>query len=65
MFNKFMLARNHLLVVTRKYQPQWFELSQSDLETSYLVLRALEGFAFYNSDARAGASQRHKHLQGE
>lgn len=59
-----MLAKDHLLIVTKEYKPQWFEISQGDLETSYLVLRALDGFAFYNSDKRAGASQRHKHLQG-
>ena len=58
-----MLAKDHLLIVSKKYQPQWFELSQGDLETSYMVLRALQGFSFYNSDKRAGASQRHKHLQ--
>lgn len=59
-----MLAKNHLIIVTKEYKPQWFELSKENLETSYLVLRALDGFAFYNSDRRSGASQRHKHLQG-
>lgn len=60
-----MLARDHLLVVSRDYQPQWFELTRGDLAVTYLVLRALDGFGFYNSDRRAGASQRHKHLQSE
>lgn len=60
-----MLSRNHLLIITKDYEPQWFELSAGDLMTSYLALSTLKGFAFYNSDKRAGASQRHKHLQSK
>ena len=59
-----MLSEKHLLVITKDYEPQWFEISEGDLITSYFVLSTLKGFAFYNSDKRAGASQRHKHLQG-
>ena len=59
-----MLAKDHLLIISKNFVPQWFELTQGDLETTYVVLRTLNGFAFYNSDKRSGASQRHKHLQG-
>ena len=30
---------------------------------TYISLKAIEGFAFYNSSKVAGASQEHKHLQ--
>ena len=58
-----MWAKHHVLVVTRIFTPQSEALSDNDLKYSYIVLNTLDGFAFYNSDATAGSSQHHKHLQ--
>lgn len=62
-FNKYMITKEHVLIVTRIFEPQFFEITKEDLEKSYLLLKTLNGFCFFNSDKRAGASQRHKHLQ--
>lgn len=62
-FNKYMITKEHILIVSRIYEPQFFEITKEDLEKGYLLLKTLNGFCFFNSDKRAGASQRHKHLQ--
>jgi ATP adenylyltransferase len=63
LFNKFMITKEHVLIITRIFEPQYYEVTKDDLETSYLLLKVLNGFCFFNSDERAGASQRHKHFQ--
>ena len=63
LFNKYMLARNHLLIITRIFEAQTDPLTESDLFETYSVMQVHEAFAFFNSDQRAGASQKHKHLQ--
>lgn len=34
-----------------------------DFEAAITVMKALDGFLFYNSDPISGASQSHKHMQ--
>ena len=63
LFNKFPLYQNHVLVVTRIFEMQDHDVSKEDFENSYITLTALNGFCFYNSSKKSGASQRHKHLQ--
>ena len=62
-FNKFMVSREHVLVITQDFEPQTQSLTEADLGYSYLVGSAIDGFVFFNSDRRAGASMPHKHLQ--
>lgn len=61
--NKFMLAEKHVLVVTKIYEPQFADLTDLDLGYAYEIAFGLDGFSFYNSDKKSGASQKHKHMQ--
>jgi ATP adenylyltransferase len=61
--NKFPALENHVLIVTRSFETQEGLLTPADFEATWTCLTALDGLAFYNSDAVAGASQRHRHLQ--
>lgn len=61
--NKYNVIENHLLVVTRDFEPQEHLLSLGDFEAADRCLRELDGLVFYNGGAQAGASQPHKHLQ--
>jgi len=63
LFNKFCVVKNHCLVVTRKFENQTNPLNRSDFAAAFKVMRALEGFCFYNSGPQSGASQAHKHFQ--
>ena len=63
LLNKFNVVPHHLLIVTRAFADQETWLTQADFEALWCCLREVEGLAFYNSGAIAGASQRHKHLQ--
>jgi len=63
LFNKFCVVKNHCLVVTRKFENQTNQLNRSDFAAAFKVMRALEGFCFYNSGPLSGASQAHKHFQ--
>ena len=66
-FNKFCVIPEHLLIITRDFVPQSASFCEADFEAVDEVLSALGGearpFAFYNSDADAGASQPHRHFQ--
>lgn len=62
-FNKFMVTREHVLVITQDFEAQTQSLTEADLGYSYLVASSIDGFVFFNSDRRAGASMPHKHLQ--
>lgn len=62
-FNKYMVSKYHVLVVTKIFMLQTEPLVEADFKYGYLVLAALDGFAFFNSDKTAGSSQLHKHLQ--
>ncbi|MFO1418708.1 MAG: hypothetical protein U1E83_08555 [Methylotetracoccus sp.] len=63
LFNKFNVVDHHLLVVTRRFEPQDDILTFADFEAVSTCLAEIEGLAFYNSGPDAGASQAHKHLQ--
>lgn len=63
LLNKFNVIDNHLLIVTRAFEPQEAWLTAADLAAAWLGLQAIDGLVFYNGGAVAGASQPHKHLQ--
>jgi ATP adenylyltransferase len=64
LLNKFPVFPNHLLLVTRAYEPQDAWLTPEDGDA---LRRCLdedgETLGFYNGGTGAGASQPHKHLQ--
>lgn len=61
-FNKFMISEDHVLVIPRIYEDQNSLLTLKDFEATVLAMNTLDGFAFYNYNKIAGASQKHKHL---
>jgi sulfate adenylyltransferase (ADP) / ATP adenylyltransferase len=63
LLNKFNVIDHHLLIVTRRFEPQEALLDAADFAALVGVLRAIDGLGFYNGGAVAGASQPHKHLQ--
>ncbi|WP_233881081.1 ATP adenylyltransferase family protein [Paraburkholderia flagellata] len=63
LLNKFNVIDQHLLIVTRRYEPQEALLDAADFSALIEALREIDGLAFYNGGAAAGASQPHKHLQ--
>jgi len=63
LLNKYPALPGHLLLVTRRFVEQESPLDRADFAALWTCLRELDGLAFYNSGAAAGASQRHKHLQ--
>jgi sulfate adenylyltransferase (ADP) / ATP adenylyltransferase len=63
LLNKFNVVEHHLLVITRQFESQETLLTRSDFAALWSVLREIDGLAFYNGGALAGASQPHKHLQ--
>lgn len=63
LLNKYNVLENHLLVITREFEPQDSLLTLADFEALCLCLAERESLGFYNSGPTAGASQPHKHLQ--
>lgn len=63
LLNKFNVLDDHLLVVTRAFEEQESFLTLADFDALHRVMDALDALFFYNAGPRAGASQRHKHLQ--
>ncbi|RTE64752.1 diadenosine tetraphosphate hydrolase [Amphritea opalescens] len=63
LLNKFNVIDNHLLIVTREFEPQTDLLTIADLNAALIGLKAINGLVFFNGGANAGASQPHKHLQ--
>lgn len=63
LLNKFPVLRDHLLVVTRAFEPQESVLNEADFAALWACMSELGGLGFYNGGPRAGASQPHKHLQ--
>ncbi len=63
LFNKYCVVKNHVLVVTRKFEKQTNKLNKLDFAAAFKVIRGIGGFAFYNSGPHSGASQAHKHIQ--
>lgn len=62
-FNKFNVLDDHLLVVTRAFEPQEGLLTPGDFLAWFRCLGEFPSLGFYNGGTAAGASQRHKHLQ--
>lgn len=63
LLNRFPVIDRHLLVVTRRFEHQECLLNADDFTALAHCLAAIDGLAFYNAGATAGASQMHKHLQ--
>ncbi|AUC61703.1 ATP adenylyltransferase Apa1 [Cyanobacterium sp. HL-69] len=61
--NKYNVVNNHVLIITRDFEPQENLLNLADLESFWTVLQQVSGLGFYNAGPLAGASQPHKHLQ--
>ncbi|MGF1480099.1 MAG: phosphorylase [Cyanophyceae cyanobacterium] len=63
LLNKYNALADHLLLVTREFEAQESWLTQQDFTAMWAALAEIDGLVFYNAGKRAGASQRHKHLQ--
>ncbi len=63
LLNQFCIARYHSLVVSNKFEPQESALTPDTFEATLITMKALNGFAYYNSGHLAGASQPHRHVQ--
>jgi ATP adenylyltransferase len=63
LLNKYPVVRDHLLIVTRDYQPQDTLLTPADFTALANCLTRFPSLGFYNAGRIAGASQSHRHLQ--
>jgi len=63
LLNKYPVQANHLLVITQSWKPQAGWLEAADWQAVQAVSGDIGGLWFFNSEARAGASQPHRHLQ--
>ena len=63
LLNKYPVMDRHLLIVTRKYEPQTRPLTAGDFAALAQIMAPNGGLGFYNGGEAAGASQAHKHLQ--
>jgi ATP adenylyltransferase len=63
LLNKYNVIAHHLLVVTRRFEPQDALINLADFTALRDAMRAFDGLGFYNGGPEAGASQTHKHLQ--
>jgi ATP adenylyltransferase len=63
LLNKFPILEQHLLLVTRDFEPQESALTPADFEALARCLEEFDSLGFYNGGRLAGASQPHKHLQ--
>lgn len=63
LLNKYPVFPHHLLLVTRRFEPQTAWLSAADFAALATGLAQIDGLGFYNAGPVAGASQPHKHLQ--
>lgn len=63
LLNKFNVMDHHILIVTRAFERQEQLLNTADFQALAISLSEINGLAFYNGGAIAGASQRHKHIQ--
>src|SRR5690606_23263081 len=63
LLNKYPVLPHHLLLVTRRSVPQEALLDDDDFAALAGALAEIDGLAFYNGGAVAGASQPRKHLQ--
>lgn len=61
--NKFNVVDQHILIITRAFEEQEKLLTLADFAAMWACLAGIDGLVFYNAGKKAGASQRHKHLQ--
>lgn len=61
--NKYSMVKYHVLITTKLFEDQHSLLQMKDFIASYLTLKALKGFCFYNGGHLSGSSQPHRHLQ--
>lgn len=61
--NKFPVFPDHLLLVSRAFEPQDSPLGVADVAALLAGMAAGPALGFYNSGPRSGASQPHRHLQ--
>ncbi len=61
--NKFKVVDDHLLLITRAFEPQNGMLGDDDFLALSHCLQEFPSLGFYNSGPIAGASQPHRHLQ--
>ena len=63
LLNKYPVQEAHLLVITRDWRPQGGWIEAPDWQAVRQVSQDTGGLWFFNSGARSGASQPHRHLQ--
>jgi ATP adenylyltransferase len=63
LLNKFPVADDHMLLVTRSFEDQTSLLSRADFDALHACSAGQGAVAFYNAGEIAGASQKHKHIQ--
>ncbi len=63
LLNKYPVQDAHLLVITSDWRPQSGWIEDSDWRAVCQVSQDTGGLWFFNSGARSGASQPHRHLQ--
>jgi ATP adenylyltransferase len=63
LLNKYPVQEAHLLLITDHWQPQAGWLRRQDWQAVARLSADTGGLWFFNSSARAGASQPHRHLQ--
>jgi ATP adenylyltransferase len=63
LLNKYPVQEAHLLVITRDWRPQVGWIETADWQAVAAVSQDTGGLWFFNSGARSGASQPHRHLQ--
>ena len=61
--NKYPVQIGHMLLITKGWRPQDGWLSFEDWKAIKVVDNDTKGLWFFNSCSRAGASQRHRHIQ--
>jgi len=66
--NKFAINAYHFILATQKFAEQTHLLEEEDIAASYECIKAYKEqgedlFAFFNSGAHSGASQRRRHIQ--
>ena len=62
--NKFPLCERHLVLARREFEEQLLPLARSDFSALAELMGTAGGIGLYNGGTAAGASQRHKHVQG-
>ena len=61
-FNKYSVAREHVLVLTKDVQEQTDPLTKDDFQACLTTITSLDAVMFFNCGRTAGSSQKHKHM---